>query len=153
MQDSITKSIDIVASIEDVWHALTDHVEFGNWFQIQLDSAFEVGQVTHGILTFPGWEGVPVWFKTIIKDAPHTFSFRWPYAEDIDPREAENANLTTLVELTLEEISSGTRLTVLETGFESLPEDKRAQAFRDNTSGWETQTQNICDYVQERASA
>ena len=153
MQDSIKKTIEIAAPIDEVWQALTDHEEFGAWFEIKLASKFEVGQVTYGEMSCEGWEGTSVWFKTTTMDAPTRFCFRWPYEAAVTAEDAENPSLTTLVEFTLEKISSGTRLTVLESGFNSLPEDRRVQAFRDNTGGWEVQTNNIRNYVEKREVA
>ena len=40
MSDRIEKSIELNAPIERVWHALTDHNEFGEWFRVKLDGPF-----------------------------------------------------------------------------------------------------------------
>lgn len=57
--DRIVKSIDIHAGIDRVWRALTDHEEFGSWFQVKLDGPFIVGTHSSGHITYPGFEQEP----------------------------------------------------------------------------------------------
>ncbi len=54
---------------------------------------------------------------------------------------------TTLVTLTLEEIPEGTRLTVVESGFDRIPAARRAEALRMNEGGWAEQLQNVARHV------
>jgi uncharacterized protein YndB with AHSA1/START domain len=76
----------------------------------------------------------------------HTFSYRWlPYA--IDPKRDYSKETKTLVEFTLEEVEGGTRLTVVESGFDLVPADRRDEAFKMHTGGWEGQLKNIQNYV------
>jgi len=53
----------------------------------------------------------------------------------------------TLVEFTLEDAPGGTRLTIVESGFDRVPLARRAEAFRMNSDGWSEQMQNIERYV------
>jgi uncharacterized protein YndB with AHSA1/START domain len=50
---------------------------------------------------------------------------------------------TTLVEFRLEDAPEGTKLTIVESGFDRLPPDRRAEAFRMNEGGWAQQIQNV----------
>ena len=80
--------------------------------------------------------------------AEHTFSFRWhPYA--VDPEHDYSGEPMTLVQFELEEIEGGTRLKVTESGFDQIPLERRDEAFRMNSGGWEHQVQNIAKYVDE----
>ncbi len=54
---------------------------------------------------------------------------------------------TTLVTIELEEVPGGTWLTVVETGFDSLPAARRASAFRMNEEGWTIQLKNVERHV------
>jgi len=54
---------------------------------------------------------------------------------------------TTLVEFRLEPIPGGTRLTITESGFSSMPDARRLQKMRDNTEGWNIQARNIAAHV------
>ena len=77
------------------------------------------------------------------------FSFTWhPYA--IDPNHDYSGELPTLVEFTLQSITTGTLLRVVESGFDRLPSERRVDAFRMNDGGWSQQIQNIAEHV-ERA--
>jgi len=53
----------------------------------------------------------------------------------------------TLVEFHLEEAPNGTRLRIVESGFERIPLARRAEAFRMNDEGWGGQIENITRYV------
>jgi hypothetical protein len=68
-----------------------------------------------------------------------------PYATrpDVD----YSAEPTTLVEFRLEEAPGGTLLTIVESGFDRLPSNRRAEAFRMNDGGWAEQLGNIERHV------
>ncbi|HBR98927.1 MAG TPA: vanillate O-demethylase oxidoreductase VanB [Gammaproteobacteria bacterium] len=144
--DKIEKIVELNAPIARVWRALTDADEFGEWFRVKLDGPFEPGRTSTGKMTFPGYEGYP-WLATVERmDHEALFSFRW---HDFD--EALGVDVqdqpTMLVEFRLEAIPSGTRLTITESGFSSLPDARRIVVLRDNTEGWNIQAQHIADYV------
>lgn len=146
--DRIEKTVDLEAPIERVWRAITDHEEFGAWFRVKLDGPFAVGQVTTGHITYEGYEHMK-WRSTVeCMEAPHRFAFTWPHPEDPADEESLIGAPETRVEFRLEAIPGGTRLTIIESGFEALPADRRATAMRENEGGWETQTGNIKSHVE-----
>lgn len=142
----IEKSIELKAPVSRVWQALTDHLEFGEWFHVKLDAPFQPGHASHGHMTYPGYEHLK-WEVVVQKMEPeHTFSFNWhPYA--IDPAIDYSTETPTLVEFTLEPTPTGTRLTVTESGFDNVPSARRLEAFRMNDNGWSIQVKNIEAYV------
>lgn len=76
------------------------------------------------------------------------FAFTWCPVPDEDGN-SPLGGLETLVEFKLEAIESGTRLTIIESGFAALPDDvDRAGALQRNAEGWEIQTQNIAAHVE-----
>jgi uncharacterized protein YndB with AHSA1/START domain len=78
------------------------------------------------------------------------FSYTWhPYG--IDPKVDYSKETPTLVEFTLEKSANGTLLKVVESGFDKIPSERRAEAFRMNENGWSQQLKNIESYVAERA--
>ena len=80
------------------------------------------------------------------KEPERYFAFTWhPYA--IDPKQDYSKETPTLVEFTLEPIAGGTRLRVVESGFDKIPAHRRAEAFRMNEGGWAAQMKNIAAYV------
>ncbi|PYX55712.1 MAG: vanillate O-demethylase oxidoreductase VanB [Acidobacteria bacterium] len=146
MNDRIEKRIELKAPVSRVWRALTDHRGFGQWFRVKLDGPFVPGQVSRGQVTYPGYEHLK-WEAVVQKMEPERlFSFTWhPYA--VDPKKDYSDETPTLVEFRLERIPSGTRLLVTESGFDKIPSDRRAEAFRMNDGGWTQQMKNIEKHV------
>ena len=148
MNDCIEKRIELKAPVSRVWRALTDYREFGRWFQVKLDGPFVVGQISRGQITYPGYEHIK-WGAIVQKMEPEQlFSFTWHHSHD--PNADISKEPTTLVEFRLEKIETGTLLTVTESGFENLPEDRRLEAFRMNDRGWIEQMKNIESYVTQK---
>ena len=142
MSDRIERTIELRAPVSRVWRALTDYRQFGAWFRAELEGPFVVGQVTRGRVTYPGYEHLR-WEATVQKIEPELlFSFTWhPYAVEADRDYSKE--LPTLVEFTLEPTKTGTRLRVVESGFDKLPANRRDEAFRMNEGGWAIQMQNV----------
>jgi uncharacterized protein YndB with AHSA1/START domain len=65
----------------------------------------------------------------------------------VDPAVDYSGEPTTLVEFRLEEVDGGTRLTVVESGFDHIPAGRRAEAYRMNEGGWTSQVRNIARHV------
>lgn len=147
MTNRIEKTIDLRAPVDRVWRAITDHDEFGQWFRVKLDGPFAPGQRSRGHITYPGYEHV-VWEAGIVKmDSPKLFSFTWhPYA--VDPKVDYSDETPTLVEFHLEPTADGTRLVIIESGFDALPIHRQADALRMNDGGWAEQTRNIQAHVE-----
>lgn len=146
MVDTIVKVVELKAPLSRVWHAISDHEEFGQWFRVKLDGPFKPGSVSTGKMTFPGYENYP-WRAIVERMEPERlFSFRW---HDYDEKSgADVAEQTTmLVEFRLEPTAEGTRLTITESGFEALPDHRRIEVLRDNTEGWNIQANNIAAHV------
>ncbi len=73
-------------------------------------------------------------------------AFRWhPFA--IEPNVDYSAEPTTLIEMMLDEVPGGTKLTITESGFDNIPLARRAQAFAANDGGWDKQIQLIAKYL------
>jgi uncharacterized protein YndB with AHSA1/START domain len=150
MSDRIEKSIELNAPVERVWRALTDHIEFGEWFRVKLEGPFIAGEVAKGRITYPGYEHLK-WEAVVQKLEPERlFSFTWhPYA--IEAGTDYSKETPTLVEFTLEKTATGTRLRVVESGFDKLPAHRRDIAFRSNEGGWTEQMKNIAQYLEQHA--
>jgi uncharacterized protein YndB with AHSA1/START domain len=144
--DRIEKSVVLKAPRSRVWRALSDAKEFGIWFGVKLEGAFTPGARVSGRITIPGYEHVTMDVTVERVEPEHLFSYRWhPYA--IEPDVDYSGEPTTLVEFRLEEVEGGTRLTVVESGFDRIPEARRALAFRMNEGGWAAQIKNIERHV------
>jgi uncharacterized protein YndB with AHSA1/START domain len=148
--DRITKSVILKAPRSKVWRALTTPSEFGKWFGAKLSGTFVPGQQARGPITYPGYEHLTMEMDIEKIEPERYFSWRWhPYA--VDPSVDYSNEPTTLIEFTLEEVPGGTRLTVVESGFDKIPAHRRAEAFRRNEEGWTAQMENINNYVRSAA--
>jgi uncharacterized protein YndB with AHSA1/START domain len=147
MSNRIEKTIELKAPVEKVWRALTDHREFGEWFRVKLDGPFVPGAVSTGHIAYPGYEHLK--WEAMVKqmEAPRLFSFTWhPYA--VDPAVDYSTETPTLVELRLEPTPTGTRLILIESGFDALPGNRMPEAMRKNDGGWTEQMKNIQAHVE-----
>ena len=118
--DRIEKVVSLDAPRSRVWRALTDVRQFNAWFGSALEGVFTPGTEVSGKLTIRDYEHVTVtlWIETM--EAERFFSFRWhPYA--IERGVDYSAEPTTLVSFTLEDAAGGTRLTIVESGFDAIP--------------------------------
>jgi uncharacterized protein YndB with AHSA1/START domain len=159
--DRIEKRVLLRAPRELVWRAISDSSQFGAWFGVKFDGPFVAGNPTIGKI-------VPTTVDAEIAklQAPHTgkafefwidrvehprlFSFRWhPYA--VDSAVDYSREPTTLVAFELEEESGGTMLTITESGFDSIPLERRAKAFASNQEGWAAQARLIEKYLAQQA--
>jgi uncharacterized protein YndB with AHSA1/START domain len=144
--DRIAKRIDLQAPVARVWRALTDHEEFGTWFKVRLEGPFVPGQSTRGRITYPGYEHMVMEVLVERMEPERLFAFRWhPYA--VDPSVDYSHEPPTLVEFTLTPTATGTRLELVESGFDAIPAARRAEAFRMNEGGWEEQMKNVAAHV------
>ncbi len=146
--ERIEKSIELNAPVSRVWLALTDYREFGEWFRLAIDGPFSLGQTARGHVLYPGYEHIK--FEAVVQkiEPERLFSFTWhPYP--VDPKKDYSSETPTLVEFRVEKSERGTLLRVTESGFEKLPADRRAEAFRMNEGGWTEQMKNIENYVRE----
>ncbi len=142
--DRIEKQIVLRAPRSRVWRALTNHEEFASWFRVKLDGAFAVGQIVKAQSTYPGQEEAKWEMRIEVMEPEQLFAFTWPAGD----AEAADRSLWNRVEFRLEELPEGTRLTLVESGFDRLPPERRAEAWRLNDGGWTEQTQNIRRHVE-----
>ena len=144
--DRIEKTTVLRATQNRVWRALTDHAQFASWFGITLNEPFTLGRTVTGQLTMRG-QTFSIEFTIDRIDPEKLFSYRWhPYA--IDAKVDYSVEPMTLVEFHLKTVPDGTDLTVIETGFDRIPEHRRAEAYRMNTGGWESQIEKFRRYVE-----
>ncbi len=147
--DRIERSIVINAPRERVWRALSNAEEFGTWFGADLKGqSFVPGQRVRGRMSQCGHESV--WFDVVIErmEPPDLLSYHWhPYA--IDPAVDYAAEAPTQVVFTLRDApGQGTLLTVVESGFDRVPPQRRLEAFRMHGQGWDAQLGNIARHVE-----
>ena len=144
--DRIEKQVTFDAPRSRVWRALTDVAQFNRWFGVSLTAPFTPGAAVSGKLEIRGYEHLTltIWIEKMERE--RFFSFRWhPYA--VEPGIDYSAEPTTLVTFTLEDAAAGTRLTIVESGFDAIPESRRAKAFTMNSRGWDGQAENLRKFL------
>ena len=148
------------APLARVWQAIGDANSFGQWFGVEFDGPFVAGQLLTGrivpTLVDPEvaklqerhrGKAFEIFVETV--EALQQLAFRWhPFA--IDPNYDYAQEPMTLVTFTLTERHGSTLLTITESGFEQLPEARRALAFAANEGGWGHQVRLIEKYLSAR---
>jgi len=144
--DRIEKTTRLRAPRSRVWRALTNAEEFGTWFGVKVQGAFKEGATSRGSITTPGYEHLTMEIQVERIEPERYFAYRWhPYA--IDPGVDYSSEPTTLVEFRLDDADGGTLLTIVESGFDRIPLERRREAYRMNDQGWTQQTKNIERHV------
>jgi uncharacterized protein YndB with AHSA1/START domain len=159
--DRIEKTIVLKAPRARVWRAIGNAEEFGRWFGVRFDGPFKSGTTLHGVIVpttvdpevaklQEPFAGTPFDVQVERVEPPRLLSFRWspgPVEPGVDhPKEP-----MTLVVFALEEEAEGTRLTITESGFDSIPLERRVKAFTSNEQGWSDQLRLIEKYLSHAA--
>jgi uncharacterized protein YndB with AHSA1/START domain len=144
--DRIDKQILLNAPRHRVWNAIADAKRFGEWFGVEIDGAFSPGARVRGRMLDPSWAHVPFEITIERMEPEQLLSWRWHPAAD-DPRVDYSDEPTTLVVFEVQEQANGTLLSVVESGFDALPAERRAEVYRRNDAGWDEQLQAIGRYV------
>ena len=148
--DRIERSVLLKAPRSRVWRAISDAEEFGSWFGVSYrGQTIAAGKTLRGPVSNPGYEHI--YMEIIIErfEPEHLLSWRWHPAA-IDPDVDYSAEPMTLVVFTLTDAEGGTRITVVESGLQGIPELRRAQVLRLNTEGWEQQMVKLKAYVDNK---
>lgn len=144
--DRIEKKIFLHAPLKRVWRALSDSNEFGAWFGVKFDGPFTPGARMRGRIVGTSVDDDVAKAQRQFKDLPfeitidriepeRLLSFRW-HPNAVDRTRDYSHEPTTLIEFTLEEAADGVMLTVTESGFDQIPLERRAEAFKSNEQGW-----------------
>lgn len=148
--DRFEKQVTLDAPRSRVWRALTDVTQFNQWFGVALTSPFTPGAEVSGQLTIRNYEHLTVqlWIESM--EPERFFSFRW-HPDATNPAIDYSTEPTTLVSFTLADVTGGTLLTIAESGFDAIPESRRANAFLGNSKGWTAQGENIRKFLAAHA--
>lgn len=144
--DRIEKQVLLRAPRSKVWRALTDSRAFGTWFGVRMTDPFTPGARVRGQITHAGYDHLTMEITIERMEPERLFSWRW-HPNAVDAAADYSAEPTTLVEFELTEVDGGTRLTIVESGFDGIPLARRMEAYRGNEGGWEWQMKSIASYV------
>ena len=151
--DEIRKRVLLRAPRTRVWEALTDATKFGTWFGCAFDQPFEAGARVRGRIVPTKVDPdvakaqephAGVAFEVVVdRIEPMThFSFRWHPGDEVRDPPFPDAEMTT-VTFELADADGGVMLTIVESGFDRIPLQRRAKVFEMNDGGWAAQTQLI----------
>ena len=128
---AIEKEVFIEAPLEVVWSVVTDPEQIRQWFADEGEVELRVGGI--GRLRFKSGDSYQLQVEAL--EPPRRFAFRWVQPEGSLAR-AENSML---VEFLLEPEAGGTRLRVVESGFDTVDwsEGEKAKYAEGHSSGWE----------------
>jgi uncharacterized protein YndB with AHSA1/START domain len=155
--DRIEKQILLRAPLERVWKAISDARQFGTWFGVEFDEQFAPGasmggrivptKVDQEVAKMQEAYSGTAFDITLERIEPMSlFSFRWhPYA--VEPDTDYSKEPTTLVTFVLQKVADGVLLTITESGYDQVPLERRAEAFKANEQGWAIQTTLIEKYL------
>jgi uncharacterized protein YndB with AHSA1/START domain len=135
--ESISFEIDLRHPPEKVWRALTEPELLAEWllpvfgFKLELDAAF-----TFKTQPYPGWDGT-VSCRVLEIEPQRKLRYTWVVGEALD----------TVVTFTLAPTDSGTRLSIVQSGFK--PEQK--QNFGGARYGWKMMGGKLVDLLERAA--
>ncbi len=132
MQNTIVREITVKATKEKVFGAITDPQQIVQWFPEAIEGTLNEGD--RPILDFGEYGKNQIYVEAV--HPFNYFAYRWiPGSNHFIGDVLSKPN--TLVEFRLEESAEGTKVTVTESGFASLPAEVAEQCFKDNSGGWD----------------
>ena len=138
---AIEREVVIEAPLEVVWRIVTDPEQIRKWFADEAEVELRVGG--GGRLRFNSGDSYQLQVEAL--EPPRRFAFRWIQPEG-SPVRADN---TMLVEFTLEPEGNGTRLRVVESGFDTIDwsDAEKAKYADGHSKGWQTLLGRLRDYA------
>ena len=138
----IEKEVLIAAPVGRVWAVITQPEHVGSWFG---DSGAEVDLRPGGAIIIR-WADYGTGYGIVERvEPPRLFAWRGALIGHTEVR----ADNSTLVTFTLSPEGEGTRLRVVESGFDTLaiPADEALKQAEGNVEGWEIKTAELAAYV------
>jgi len=130
--ESISFEFDLHHSPEKVWRALTDPVLLTEWLLPVVELALEPGVAfTFKTQPYPGWDGI-VHCRILEIEAQRKLSYTWVVGD-----------MDTVVTFTLTPTASGTRLSLVQSGFKT----HQKQNFAGARYGWKMMGGKLVDLL------
>jgi uncharacterized protein YndB with AHSA1/START domain len=131
--DALSFELDLQHPPQKVWRALTDPVLLADWLLPVVEGKLEAGAAfTFKTQPYPGWDG-SVNCRVLEIEAQKKLSYAWVVGDMLD----------TVVTFTLTPTASGTRLSLVQSGFK--PEQK--QNFGGARYGWKLMGGKLVDLL------
>lgn len=132
MANTVEQEIIINAPIAKVWEVVTKPKHFSNWLGCKAEFTLTPG--SKGKLAWENFGEAPLTIEAV--NEPTLFSFKWISADD----ETRSIDGETLVTFTLSETSGGTKLRLVESGFDELDltQEQKGTLRSKHIGGWST---------------
>jgi uncharacterized protein YndB with AHSA1/START domain len=131
----IDRTVEIKASPERLWRALTSAPELSAWFQVTIEGEIAPGNEVWMTSVHAQHKGQR--FRVLFVEMTPPRRFVWQrHPGAVDPNVNYSREPRTTVTFTLEPSDAGTRLSVQETGFDEISLVRRAKVYGDNSQGW-----------------
>jgi uncharacterized protein YndB with AHSA1/START domain len=136
--DRIERTVELAHPPARVWAALTTAEGLAGWFGQQ--AAIDLRPGGPASMTWDHGHHADMRVERV--EEPVVFGFTWHIfgLPEEDPRR-------TYVEFTLQPNGSGTRLTVVESGFAQLTADAFRDAYDGNAKGWASELDELASYL------
>jgi uncharacterized protein YndB with AHSA1/START domain len=141
---TVRRTISIKAPIDKVWAAITEAEHLSRWFP-QSAVLNDVSVGAEGVFTWDDYEPFAVRIEEL--DPPRMIAYRWSNesARAVPPTHVDDSQ-STVFRFTLEPIDGGTQLTVVESGFGTLPDP--AGSLESNRGGWNSELDELVAYLE-----
>ena len=139
----IERSIFIRAPRARVWRAIANAEEFSTWFNVEAEGAFAPGANVRMRCLHPGYDHIRFSIEIESIEPERRLVWRWHPGSEQPPAGEE----PTHVEFVLADEDGGTRVTVIESGFDRISLARRAKAYEENTQGWIEQMKALQKYL------
>lgn len=142
LTDTIERVLTLDADLNQAWKAISTPDGLSQWFSDRAE--FEPIAGAKMCIEWDEYDLVSAIVEKV--DPPHEFAFRWIAhgARDTDELTPQNSTLVTFV---LAATTSGTQITVRESGFASLPKELHGIAQPEHESGWTHELRELEAYL------
>ena len=140
---TVRRTIDIAAPVARVWSAVTEPEHVSRWFgRTELDGT---GPGATGTMTFDGHGAIPLRLESL--DPQRSVTYRWSNDDALGapPTELDEAT-STVFTFSLEPVGDGTRLTVVESGFERTSDP--LGNLESHRGGWDSELDKLVALVE-----
>jgi uncharacterized protein YndB with AHSA1/START domain len=139
---TVTRTVHIESPRATVWEALTDREIMAKWFGDSAEfTALEPGAT--GSINYEGYGTFPIEITEVVPG--EAFGFRWSGvpAEQLD-------EYATHVRFTIVDAGTGTDVTVVESGFDTIPGGTRYRRDRleQNREGWDVELDELANFLE-----
>jgi uncharacterized protein YndB with AHSA1/START domain len=142
--DRIEREIHIAAPLQRVWDLITKAEHLGTWFG---NAGADVDLKPGGAFALHWNDAASFYGRVEAVEPPHRVAYRW--LSKRGSRDEPTAANSTLMEFALAADGAGTRLAVVESGFDGLDVSaaERTALFADHTAGWPRELGELTDYA------